>query len=349
MKNNKMNIVVVSISIVILIGFILVGDFNSVIQTLKNSQPVWILVSFLCILFYWLLEGIVLFIMIKKLNGSVKFKDIFKTTMLGQFFNCTTPFASGGQPMQAYHMSTYGVSVGTATSALIAKFIVYQSVLTVYSLALIFFNIGFFNEGIPGFKILVIIGFIVNLIVVAFLFSVSLFKNPTKKLFYGIIKFLHKIHIIKNLDFKLKQVDDEVDKFYENFKIIKKQKKELFNMAILTVIQLTAYFAIPFFIYLGFGLNTIVSDVAVVSLQGFFIMISAQGFVLMISSFFPLPGAMGASEFSFFSFFKMFFGQSVSTAMIIWRFYTFYLPIIIGAFFSVKIDKNKKVKKDKKV
>ena len=72
--------------------------------------------------------------------------------------------------------------------------------------------------------------------------------------------------------------------------------------------------------------------------------VSAQAFVVMISSFVPLPGAAGGAEFSFKTFFAPFFSPyhiSVNPAMLLWRFITFYLPIIVGACFMATYPKLK--------
>jgi len=46
--------------------------------------------------------------------------------------------------------------------------------------------------------------------------------------------------------------------------------------------------------------------------------------------------AMGGAELGYHGFFKDIFGeQYVNTAMMLWRIMTFYLPIIVGLFFTL--------------
>ena len=71
---------------------------------------------------------------------------------------------------------------------------------------------------------------------------------------------------------------------------------------------------------------------------------SYQAYVLMISSFIPLPGAMGGAELGYHGFFKdIFTEQYVNTSMMLWRIMTFYLPIIVGLFFTMTM-KNRGIK-----
>ena len=101
-------------------------------------------------------------------------------------------------------------------------------------------------------------------------------------------------------------------------------------MCLVTAVQLLLYFSITYIIYRGFGMGE----------TDFFTIIACQAFVLMISSFVPLPGAMGAAEGSYAAFFGGIFGAHypvVST--FIWRFLTFYLPIIVGIVINLVLSK----------
>ena len=60
----------------------------------------------------------------------------------------------------------------------------------------------------------------------------------------------------------------------------------------------------------------------------------ALSFMLFISaSYTPLPGASGAQEGGFLYYFRNIFnGGSVGLALLIWRFFTYYLFIFVGVF-----------------
>ena len=113
--------------------------------------------------------------------------------MIGQLFNCITPFASGGQPIQAYYMTRGGMPVGKATSVLLAKFIVYQTVLALYSAGVLIFEYRNFAENIDGFSKLALIGFIVNAAVVVVLFCVGFFPKITSGFFQSCLVILPRL------------------------------------------------------------------------------------------------------------------------------------------------------------
>ena len=82
---------------------------------------------------YGVLESTELHLALKRFSPQQAPCDTFRATMIGQFFNCITPFASGGQPMQALYLMKKGVALSFASCSLLIKFIVYQFVLTLYS------------------------------------------------------------------------------------------------------------------------------------------------------------------------------------------------------------------------
>ena len=73
---------------------------------------------------YWVLESTELHLALKRFSPQQAPCDTFRATMIGQFFNCITPFASGGQPMQALYLMKKGVALSFASCSLLIKFIV---------------------------------------------------------------------------------------------------------------------------------------------------------------------------------------------------------------------------------
>lgn len=329
MKGNKNNIIIIVLSLAILVIYILFIDNPlRMLSVFKGAKDSWLLCAVGCMVIYWIFESMILYRLCNSLNNKLGFKESFRISMIGQLFNCITPFSSGGQPMQAYCLVKSGIPLGEATCALLAKFIVYQVTLTVYSLVVIFFRFQFFTENVSGFAYLALLGFIINLAVVVALISVGFLQKTTNKVLLKLINLLYKIKIIKNVEKAVNKVNLELSNFYNDFEAIKKKLSILFIPLVITVFQLTAFFAIPYFLCLSLGVMNI----------NFMTMICAGAFVLMISSFVPLPGGSGGAEGGFYLFFGMFFTQSgiIGIVIILWRLITFYLPILAGMIFSGK-------------
>ncbi len=331
-KTNKIYLIICGIAFVIMLIVLFMEGPENIINALGKLNPLFLVLAVGCMVIYWLTEGIAVHFAAKSLDPKIKFSTTLLVTMIGQYFNCITPFASGGQPMQVYTYYQKGVSLGSAMTALLSKFIVYQFTLTIYSVIFLICKLPMFTDGeLKPLTVLVIIGFIVNTFVIVMLLMLAFFRKATTKLAHALIRLLGKLRIVKNVDDTLEYIDKELTQYYENFIFIRSRPAVILKMFIVTVIQLLVYFSITYVIYIGFDIphNT-----------DFFTIISCQAFVLMISAFVPLPGAMGAAEGSYAAFFKGIFGDyytGVST--FIWRFLTFYLPILVGIVINLRMTK----------
>lgn len=323
-KSKKWNLILCAASFVILLVFLfLVDKPDKIFGALKNVNPLFLGLCVLTMFAYWLCETATIHVILKPLCPTAKFKDTWYDTIMGQYFNCITPCATGGQPMQAYYFVKFGVPLGNALTALLSRFIVYQFVLTVYSATMLI--AGFKNEGREliqgGLMPLVLIGFAINTGVIIFLLMIALWRNGTVKAANGIISLLTKMHIIKKpMKWRL-YYTREIDKFHDNFKFIKKNAGVILKGLIFTAIQLLLYLNISYLLYCGFFAE---HDMPWGKI------ITYQAYVQMFSGFIPLPGAMGAAEVGYASFFNKIFGDYTGAATLLWRIFTFYMPIIVG-------------------
>lgn len=343
MKNKKINLIIgLSSGLLLLVFIFLTKGWNELISQIMNLRIEWIIAAFLCMFLYWALESKTLQTITSCITGRDSFKKSFKVTMIGQFFNSITPFASGGQPAQLYSLTKEGIGPGKAGSILMMKFIIYQVVLTIYSLILIIWKAPFFQVRLNNLFYLSTIGFTVNASVIAFLLVFSKYKNITVFLFKKISALLVKFKIIKDPIKTQKLIEDQLEKFHHNINMIKENKNTLFKAIVYTILQLTLFFAIPYFIYYSFGME----GVSIVN------MIAANSFVMMLTSFIPLPGAAGGAEGGFYMFFKLFFREdNILTGILLWRIVTFYSCIIFGSYFLMKnsYSKNVPLRESKKV
>lgn len=332
-KSNKLNLIICGIAFIVMIVYLLFVDkLENVLNALRNINPIFLIVCILFMVGYWLCESATIHAILKPLHPKAKFWHTWLDTIIGQYFNCITPCASGGQPMQAYYFVQFGVPLGAGLTALLSRFIVYQFVLTVYSVFTLAVGFNQFGDDLSakGLMPFVLIGFVINTAVIVFLLSIALWKNGTVKAANGIITLLTKMHIVKNPMHWRLYFTREVNKFHENFKFLKKNVWVIVKSCFYTFIQLTLYLSISYVLYRGFGLEG----------ESLLKIISYQAYVLMISSFIPLPGAMGAAELGYAGFFKDMFGSYTGVSTMLWRIFTFYLPILVGMGFMLTL-KNK--------
>ena len=307
-------------------------------KMMLGMRPLWILAALGLMVVYWVFESLGLHLAVSRFVPTQNPGDTFCATMIGQFFNCITPFSSGGQPMQAWYLVKKGVSLSFASCSLLIKFIVYQFVLTIYSELTLLLCFKSFAGRISSIGWLIFVGFGVNLLVITGLLCLGFLRRPTEKVLYGSVSLLKKVKLIsEQSSSKAKErIQKELMEFYEGFAQIRQDIGGILAMSALTAVQLTAFFLIPLCIFYAFGLGK--ADVL--------LMICAGAFVLNFTSFIPLPGAAAGAEIGFHTIFSIFFPTHIlSVAILFWRLLTFYLPICVGGCFTATAGiwrKNKK-------
>lgn len=307
-------------------------------KMMLGMRPLWILAALGLMVVYWVFESLGLHLAVSRFVPTQNPGDTFCATMIGQFFNCITPFSSGGQPMQAWYLVKKGVSLSFASCSLLIKFIVYQFVLTIYSALTLLLCFKSFAGRISSIGWLIFVGFGVNLLVITGLLCLGFLRRPTEKVLYGSVSLLKKVKLIsEQAASKAKErIQKELMEFYDGFAQIRQDIGGILAMSALTAVQLTAFFLIPLCIFYAFGLGK--ADVL--------LMICAGAFVLNFTSFIPLPGAAAGAEIGFHTIFSIFFPTHIlSVAILFWRLLTFYLPICVGGCFTATAGvwrKNKK-------
>ncbi|MBW9155295.1 lysylphosphatidylglycerol synthase transmembrane domain-containing protein [Clostridium tagluense] len=328
MKNYKFNFILgIASGVIFILLIVFTNGWVDLVHQMKNLRIEWIIVAAIAMVLYWIFEAKTLQSIVRLMKKDYKFKKAFQVTMVGQYFNSITPFASGGQPMQLYSLTKQELGAGSAGSALMIKFIIYQSVLTVYSLVLIFWKSSFFKTKMSNLFYLIAIGFTVNASVIIFLIIFSKYRKLTHKLITTFSKILEKLRLVKDISKLEMQINDNLDQFHDNMEIVKHSKAMMAKAVIYTILQLTIIFIIPYFIYLSFGMRG-------ASVES---MIAGTAFVMMLTAFIPLPGAVGGAEGAFFMFFSLFFAaNNIMAAILLWRLITFYSCIIFGFYAFMK-------------
>lgn len=335
------NATVIILSLLILAYFSLSENgFTDLIENFKTMDTGFLIMAIVCNLINLLIDALLIYILTKNSHKSYKFGSAFRCSMTGQFFSAVTPFSTGGQPMQIYLMSKQGVEPGISTSMLVQKFLVYQTTLTTYSAIAILLLFNFLGQSMNSIMMsFAIFGFLSQGFVIFLLLLFSFNRKLTHITLSGGAKFLSKIKLMKNPQKKIDELEEQLITFHESNKELFKNRKLLLTSYVLTTVQLTAMFIIPYCIYRAFNL----SGAKPID------MICSQAFVTMTSCFIPLPGAAGASEVSFIGFFSMYFSpETIKSAVLLWRIITYYAVILFTAPFS-RISKKEEKKFDSNV
>lgn len=313
-----------------IIAFVVIGLLSHDIETLKNLIPKinlkWIGISIFSVMLFWLSDSILLSQVTAYIYQKQKFHRSIRAGMMGLYYGALTPFASGGQPAQIVFMKRDGIPFGVSTSIVTIKFIVYElSLCLVFIVAMICKGSFYFTNYKHVFW-LTSGGFLLNLIAVAFITIVMFNRALAGNIVHGIIHFLSKIKIIRKTARRTAEIDKLIDDFYLSSTYIKNHKLNFIFSILISTLNIAFLFAVPYFIYRAFDLNQ----------EPFILIFTLQAFLYLAVSLIPLPGAAGASEGGFYLFFSGIFGSiPIFMPMIIWRFLTYYLILLIGTVFVI--------------
>jgi len=321
-KNNIRNGIIIAIISLIVLFLALKDDFYEKINYIFSFNIWWLIGGILLVILYWLLKAQVIRLCGNQIKKDYTFKQSLKLTLDTQFFNAITPFSLGGQPYQVYRLKKQGFNLEQGMNIIIQDCIVYQIALIILGTIAILANyfFGFFPDN-NVLKKLVVLGYIINLSVIVVLFVVAFNKKGNKILLDFTIKVGAKFKIIKDKNKFLEKSNKIINEFHENAITLMKSKIHFIRITLLNIIALTFLYLVPYTLIMGLGLE-----------MNPFIVITATAYVMIMGSFVPLPGGSGGLEFGFVKFFGIYIlGAKLSSIMIVWRFITYYLGLIVGA------------------
>lgn len=282
----------------------------------------WIVAALGCMFLYLGLEAVVTKTIVDTQVDNFTFRDAIRVPLVEQLFNGITPFSSGGQPGQLYVMVQTGVDAGKASSTLLMKFVVFQTMIVINFILSLIVGFQYVEEKLHYLAWLVLFGFFIHLFVIIALLLVMYWYTFTKSLVNNIIKPVR--WFIKDDKFNSFKaiLDNKIDTFHMESIRIAKQWKLMLKIIIITFFQLAFYYLIPYFIILALGFDQV----------NIIMIVSLHVLIFMIISLFPIPGGAGGAEYSFEALFKSFITNNTKLilALIIWRLITYYLGMILG-------------------
>lgn len=299
-------------------------DAGDVRASLAALLPGWTAAIVGCMLLYYLCDALKYRLITRAFGCAQPLGDSIGVSMIGFFYSAVTPAAAGGQPFQVLHMHRRGIPTGTATSV----------ICTVYSL----WNIALVTLGIVGACLcggklaaqsaawipVLALGLFVHAGLLSLVLLSAIFPKPMSAFGTACIRWLYR-----RKPFVRRGADPEaaaekwcafVAEYHDAFAAGIRHRGKLAGALALALGQCAAYMSVAYCTYRGFGLRGV----------PFWQVTGTQVLLYIGASCFPMPGASGASEGTFYLAFSPLFGDYLTTAMLIWRLASYYLTIVLG-------------------
>ncbi len=337
-KTHLLSIIYLGITGIVLGAILIFGpSLDDMWSALENFNIWWLFACIAALLLYWLMDSLLLHDITKYMYKREPLMQSIKIGMIGLYYCALTPSSSGGQPMQVVYMRRNKVPVGTATCIVCMKFVIYElSLCSIYIIGMCLGGAYYYTHHHEAFWFAVL-GFVVNLMAVLFIILTIVNKKLVVKIGRGIIRLLFRVKLIKDREQVLEKFEQTIDDYHTAAAYISKHKLRTLGSFFISVLNLSFLFVIPYLVYLSFGYTA----------YGVFDVFTLQAMLFLAVSFIPVPGAAGASEGGFILFFSPIFGAATAVAMLIWRFLTYYMMLIVGSLIVVfdEVFAMKRVKK----
>lgn len=340
----KRKIIFIILFILLNVGVIIAtatSEFGNSQNATKLSEVKiawWLLIpAVLCFLVAITAEISKYALMIRKMSSKKNFKETDgwkiarRTVLLGRYYDNITPAAVGGQPFQIYYMrKNSGLSTGDSTSIPMFGMISLQIAFII--IAIVCFLFGGVAGDYPALIITAWIGLAFYAFWPIMVAGISFFPKPTINFIKWVVKILARIRIVKNREATLEKVENEVENYASSVKMILKSKGLFLQTILLSLIFNLFIASIPFFVLTAFG-----GDV------GFWSCFGTTIAVMSAIYFIPTPGNSGVAEGTFFLVFSALSSGYVFWAMLIWRFFSYYIYIIMGPiiYFLMHLEKKR--------
>lgn len=299
-------------------------DAGDVRASLAALMPGWTAAIVGCMLLYYLCDALKYRLITRAFGCAQPLVDSIDVSMIGFFYSAVTPAAAGGQPFQVLHMHRRGIPTGTATSV----------ICTVYSL----WNIALVSLGIVGMCLcggklaaqsaawipVLALGLFVHAGLLSLVLLSAIFPKPMSAFGTVCIRWLYRRRPFVRRGADPAAAAEKwcgfVAEYHDAFAAGIRHRGKLAGALALALLQCTAYMSVAYCTYRGFGLRGV----------PFWQVTGTQVLLYIGASCFPMPGASGASEGTFYLAFSPLFGDYLTTAMLIWRLASYYLTIVLG-------------------
>ncbi len=286
----------------------------------------WVLVWTAVLLgLYFCFDGLRLHYVLTALGYRMSLRNMIKLVFVNILFSNITPMATGGGFAQIWYLRRFGVPIGTATAATTVRTL--TATAFIFSLSpLVMLTLHPFSRAGGGWQVSAFLA-IFSLCYLGFFF-LAIFKKRWMVL---------SIHRFLALLFRLGLIDGErlhrwrlrsmreVIHFSGDMKKTLHGGRDISLSVLFSAAFLLVLFSFPFVLFRGVGCP--VSYPVSVGL------LVVTTFVMYFS---PTPGGAGFAEGVFGMFFLSFVSPSILISIIIiWRFLTIYLGMIIGLFVVV--------------
>lgn len=315
----------VTLVVVLLIG-LNGNELDDLAIALKRLSPVFLVLCVLSWALYVLFNALTMLHFLRVQGHPIKLRESLHAAMIGIYYCNVTPGATGGQPMEMYALSKYGVPVGVSGSGMAVKFVLFQTVLLITGAVLWLNNADFVSEYAYSSWWFILLGYLANFFTIGMVILMAISRKAVRWVIDKCIGIGTKLRICKDPEASRIKWENHCASFLGSVQLMIQRPRDLLIQCLIALGQLMSLMLVIIAVYHALGLEGVST-----------IQLITMGVLLYIgASYTPLPGASGAQEGGFAVMFRGIFPDALLfVALMIWRFCTYYLSVLVGAVVTV--------------
>ena len=328
-------IIIVVTFVIVIVSGMMDGSLKEAVQAVSNANPLFMLICVLCYIFHILTNALAVCSFLKREKLELSIKDSTVAAFTGVYYSNITPGATGGFPMQVYYLTKCAIPAALATSSVVCFFISWHLMRVILLLLYMIPYHGFVLENLGSNWPFLLLGVIYNVVLISFWLTLSFTRKPVRLLVELINKVIFRFRIGKDPKKIAEGLYNTADRFYFSMQYLKNHPAEIFRQLIYGALYVLTLNSILYFSYRGVGLSG-------ASFGQIMVMSLCQN---VSAAYMPTPGGSGGQELIYELFFgKMISGHYLLAVMLIWRFMSYYLGLILAAI--VKLSTGNRIRQE---
>jgi hypothetical protein len=293
------------------------GGASSSNKAMLDINPLYFLLGLACFVVALAAESFKYFLMMDHTLGKAKARQAFEVAALGKYYDNITPLGSGGQPFQIVYLIKQGFDAGQATALPVAGFICLQCAFIVIALAVLIFGRSAMDAA--AIKVVAIAGLLFYMFIPLLILFCAVAPAVTEKIIDFSVGLGGRFKLVK----APKETSEKVKKnLYSSITSMSSimHRRGLFLKGLgLSAVYQVALCSMPYFVLRAFG-NTL----------PYSMVFCPTVYIYLCITFIPTPGNSGVAEGSFYALFSVLGPGNLFWAMLVWRFFCYYMFLIVG-------------------
>lgn len=330
-KKNKtkwLNLLFFVINIVVLAVVLVYHGNNFGVASLdvfkENAKVGFLIYPLLVFVLIMFIETLRTHILLYKSTKQVRLALCYKASALSRYYDCITPFATGGQPFEIFYLNNRGVHGGIATSIPLTKAIFNNIAFSIIAVIVLIFNNDLFGAELQTVLVVwSIISLCISCLILVILILFGISKRFMPKCLMFFLKLGQKMKLVKDYRITFNKCMRTILEYQKSTKYYVTNFWITITSLLCSAVNVLLKSIIPFFLYVAFS-ETVTANIMLEILCKFIL-------VELATKYIPIPGGTGVAEISFSALFASLFNDgTLFWAMLFWRIMNYFIYLLQG-------------------